>query len=317
MGRIVKVICLALAAALVAAGSDCLAAELSKLAFVRGGSIWLANSDGTGLRQLTHATQDRQPTLSPGGRWVAFTSGMAGESGFGRIFLISSAGGQARLFQPPGLQGGEHPAFSPDGKGLLFVGLADFKKKKEQGGDQSFATMSVSVADLTGMAVRQIISNPNTLLDTGYIYSNPAFSADGRLVAYQESGSDVSGGFVVMDLEGKRLFRFPRDPQDSTPYWRPRFFPEGKKVLCYSPATSAEQVDTIYWVDLATGRKTKITEGGKPTLVDQARAIVFERWPQDRWQASGKVTADLWRLELAPGAQAQKIITDGQEPAGL
>ena len=287
-----------------------------KLAFLRGGSVWLVHSDGTRARRLTHSTQDRQPALSRDGRWLAYVSGRGAKSGFGRIFLMSSGGGRARPFNPPGLQGGEYPAFSADGKSLVFVGLAHLQVKKEDGSELSFATMSVSVADVKGIAVRQIISHPNTLLDTGYMYSNPAFSPDGKHIAYQESGSDVSGGFVVINLHGKKVFSFPRDPRDAAPYWRPQFTPDGQKILCYSPAASQGEVDTIYLVDLATGKKKEITVGANPTWVDQGRAIVFERWPQKRWSGTGKETADLWRLELAPGAKAKKIITNGQAPAG-
>ncbi|MDD5642795.1 MAG: hypothetical protein PHX53_14190, partial [Syntrophales bacterium] len=169
MGIINKLVCLVFVTVLVAAGSSSFAGDApGKLAFVRGGSIWLAHSDGSRARRLTHATQDRQPALSPDGRWLAYVSGSEAKSGYGRIFLMSSGGGRARLFLPLGLQGGEHPAFSAGGKSLVFVGLAGLQVKKEEGGEQSFATMSVSVADVKGIAVRQIISSPNTMLDAGY-----------------------------------------------------------------------------------------------------------------------------------------------------
>jgi Tol biopolymer transport system component len=317
MGIINKLVCLVFISVLVAAGSSAFAGDApGKLAFLRGGSVWLAHSDGSRARRLTHSTQDRQPALSRDGRWLAYTSGRGAQSGFGRIFLMSSGGGRARLFQPPGLQGGEAPAFSADGKSLVFVGLADLQVKKEGGSELSFATMSVSVADVKGIAVRKIISSPNTMLDTGYMYSNPAFSPDGKHIACQESGSDVSGGFMVINLHGEKVFSFPHDSQDAAPYWRPQFTPDGQKILCYSPAASPGEVDTVYLVDLATGKKKEITVGANPTFVDQGRAIVFERWPQERWAGSGKVTADLWRLELVPGAKAKKIITVGQAPAG-
>ena len=316
MEKAIRVICFFLFIIWGLAASSGFAAAPGKLAFVRGGSIWLAHSDGSRPRQLTHATQDRQPALSRDGRRLAYASGREAKSGYGRIFLMSSGGGHARLFLPPGLEGGEHPAFSADGKSLVFVGLAGLQVKKEGGSELSFATMSVSIADVKGIAVRPVISSPNTMLDAGYRYSNPSFSPDGKLIAYQESGSDVSGGFVVINLKGEKVFSFPHDRKDYTPYWRPQFTPDGQKILCYSPATAADKVDTIYLVDLATGKKTEITEGDNPTFVDQGRAIVFERWPRNRWGATGKVTADLWRLELAPGAQPKKIITDGQEPAG-
>jgi Tol biopolymer transport system component len=297
-------------------GSSALAAEKAKLAFVRGGNIWMANSDGGNPRQLTYSRQDRGPALSSDGQWVAYYSGVGEATGFGQVFLILSKGGMVQQFRHPEVQGGECPAFSPDGKSLLFVGLSDFKVKKEKGAEQSFATMSLTLADLAGGALRRVISHPHTMLDTGYIYSHPAFAADGRLIAYQESGSDVSGGFVVIDLQGKRIFRFPKNPRDATPYWRPQFSRDGQEMLCYTPATSPGKEDVIYLVNLATGKKTTLALGSKPTYVDHGQAIVFERWPKERWVAGAKVKADLWRLELKPGAIPRMIIADAEEPAG-
>lgn len=297
-------------------GSTALAAELAKLAFVRGGNIWIAGSDGANARQLTHSRKDRGPAVSPDGNWVAFYSGVGEKTGFGQVFLIPSQGGIIQQFRHPEIQGGEHPAFSPDGKSLLFVGLSDLKVKKEGGSELSFATMSLSLADLASGAVRRITSKPKTLLDTGYVYSNPAFSPDGRLIAYQESGSDVSGGFVVLNLQGQRIFRFPNNSREATPYWRPQFTPDGKEILCYSPATDSGKEDAIYLVNPASGRKTTVALGCKPTLVDHGKAIVYERWPKERWTATTPVKADLWRLALTPGAKPQKIVANAEEPAG-
>ncbi|MCX5889959.1 MAG: hypothetical protein NTY36_10950 [Deltaproteobacteria bacterium] len=296
--------------------SAALAAEQAKLAFVRGGNIWSADSDGGKARQLTHSHKDRGPAVSPDGKWVAFYSGVGEETGFGQIFLIPSQGGIIQQFRHPEIQGGEHPAFSPDGKNLLFVGLSDLKVKKERGSELSFATMSLSLADLASGAVRRITSNPNTLLDTGYVYSNPAFSPDGRLIAYQESGSDVSGGFEVLNLQGKKIFRFPKNSRDATPYWRPQFTPDGKEILCYSPATDSGKEDVVFLVNPASGRKTILALGSQPTYVDHGKAIVYERWPKERWTATSPVKADLWRLDLTPGAKPQKIVAGGEEPAG-
>src|SRR3974377_2463510 len=108
-------------------GPTVLAAEKSQLAFVRGGKIWIADSDGANPRQLTHSHQDRGPAVSPDGKWVAFYSGAGEETGFGQVFLIPATGGIIQQFRHPEIQGGEHPAFSPDGKSLLFVGLSDLK----------------------------------------------------------------------------------------------------------------------------------------------------------------------------------------------
>ncbi len=301
---------------LFAFGAPGLAAEKAKLVFVRGGNIWIADSDGGNARQLTYSQKDRGPAMSPDGKWVAYYSGFGEQTGFGQIFLIPAKGGVIQQFRQPEVQGGEHPAFSPDGKSLLFVGLSDLQVKKGQGAETSFATMSLSLADLAGGTVRRIISHPNTNLDTGYIYSNPAFAADGRLIAYQQSGSDVSGGFAVIDLQGKRLFQFPRNPRDATPYWRPQFSRDGKEMLCYSPATNAQGEDLIFLVNLATGQKTKVALGGSPTYVDRGKAIVYERRPKERGTNAEAGKTDLWRLELKPGASPRLMIPDAGEPAG-
>jgi Tol biopolymer transport system component len=317
MGRWTKIIVILNAIAVLCWGSTALAAEQPKLVFVRGGNIWIDDSDGAKARQLTHSRQDGGPAVSPDGQWVAYYSGRGEETGFGQIFLIPAAGGLVQQFRHPEVQGGEHPAFSPDGKSLLFVGLSDLKSIKTKDSDTVRATMSLTLAHLASGAVRRLLSRPNTDLDTGYIYSNPVFSPDGRLIAYQESGSDVSGGFAVIDLQGKRLFRFPKNARDATPYWRPQFSPDGQEMLCYSPATDAGKEDIIFLVRLASGQKTAVTLGSKPTYVDHGKAIVFERWPKERWGSSGAaVKADLWRLELKPGANPKMIIADAAEPAG-
>ncbi|MCK9377599.1 MAG: hypothetical protein M0P73_15805 [Syntrophobacterales bacterium] len=291
------------------------AATASRLAFVRGGNIWIADSDGGGARQLTFSHKDLGPALSPDGRLVAYFSGVGEDTGYGQIFMIPSQGGVIQQFRAPGILAAEHPAIAPDGGSLLFVGLSDLKVEKARGRDLSYATMSLAISDLRTGAVRQVLRQPHSLLDTGYVYSNPAWAPDGRFIAYQESGSDVSGGFVVINLKGQKVFRFPRN-RKAAPYWRPRFAPDGQAILCYSPATSSDKEDLIFLVNLKTGRKTLLALGSRPTFVDGGRAIVFERWPATRWTGVGNVKSDLWRLELSPGAKPRKIVANAEQPAG-
>jgi Tol biopolymer transport system component len=287
------------------------------IAFVRQGNIWVANVDGTGLRRLTDFSTCGGPALSPDGKQVAFhcrsEKDIYPDTGFGQLYLVEAAGGEPRRLSFEGVLAAEHPSFSPDGKKIVFVGLSEVRKQGKEEEAQIHATLSVSIADLKTGKTQSVLRTRNTMLDAGYVYSNPAFSPDGLYILWQQSGSDVSGGFAVTDLKGKTLFRFPSQGKDPTPYWRPSLALDGQTVLCYSPATSESTEDTIFLIDWKTGKTLEIATGANPVFVRNGSAIVFERWT-NRW--SDKATANLWILELKPGASPRRIITDASEPAG-
>jgi Tol biopolymer transport system component len=287
------------------------------VAFVRQGNIWVANIDGTGLRRLTDFSACGGPALSPDGRHVAFhcraEKDIYPDTGFGQIYLVEAAGGEPKRLSFEGVLAAEHPSFSPDGKKIVFVGLSEVRKQGKEEEAQVHATMSVSIADLKTGKTQSILRTRNTMLDAGYVYSNPAFSPDGLYILWQQSGSDVSGGFAMTDLKGKALFRYPAQGEDSTPYWRPSLALDGQTVLCYSPATSESTEDTIFLVDRKTGKTLEIATGANPVFVRNGSAIVFERW-SNRW--SDKASSNLWTLELKPGAEPRRLITNASEPAG-
>lgn len=285
--------------------------------FVRQGDIWVAKTDGTGERQLTHIGACGGPALSPDGKQVAFhcrgDQDLYPDTGFGRIYLVDTAGCAPKPLRFKGILAAEHPSFSPDGGSLVFVGLSEVKKKGKGEAVQVFATTSVSIGHIQSGKVQTVLRQRNMPLDTGYVYSNPAFSPDGKRVLWQHSGSDVSGGFAITDLKGETLLRFPANGDDPTPYWGASLAPDGQTVLCYTPATSDASNDTIYGVNSRTGKSVEVTKGASPVFVRNGKAIVFERWT-NRW--SEKASSNLWILELNTGASPKRIITDASEPAG-
>ncbi len=302
--------------ALLALGQLAQAAEKPKLAFVRVGNIWIADSDGTNARQLTYSLRDEGPTVSPDGKWVAFYSWLVEGSDLPQIFMIPAAGGMVQQFRHPEVQGAAQPVFSPDGKQLLFVEFSDFQVKRSRDSENKVATISLSLADLASGTVRRIISHPNTNWDMGYI-DNPAFSSDGRMIAYREVvGHSI--GFAVVDLQGKRLYRFPKKTQkvaswwEATSYLRPQFSPDGQEILCFIPSVARNQ-DVIYLVNLASGKETPVALGRNPTFVEHGKAIVYQRWPEPPRENSGP---DLWRLDLQPGASPKLIVSNAEQPAG-
>ncbi|MBM4285389.1 MAG: hypothetical protein FJ128_09095 [Deltaproteobacteria bacterium] len=290
------------------------AAAQGKLAFIRGGGIWVAATDGSGARRLTSGTQDEHPAMSPDGQWVVFQrERMTPQGRMTALMRVSTAGGPAQPVVFQGVQQAWSASFAPDGKQLVFAGLTNQRQAKKD--EMTLADIFIAVGDPATGQMRIIIKTPNHNVDVGYLYENPVMSPDGRLIAYQESGSDVSGGWVVLDLTGKVLKRFPPSQEDYTPYWRPQFTPDGKQILCYSPVTGEGQVNRILLVDLATLAPREVTRGRNATFVEGGRAIVFERYRQGEGLSPERVPVDLWYLSLS-GGEPRKILENAEAPAG-
>ena len=204
-----------------AGAADVEGSAAERVAFVREGNIWVARVDGTGERPLTDFGACGGPALSPDGKQVAFhcrgDQDVYPDTGFGQIYLVETAGGEPRRLKFEGILAAEHPAFSPDGKSLVFVGLSEVRKQGEGDEAQVFATLSVSIADIPSGKARTVLRHKDSMLDAGSVYSNPTFSPDGQWVLWQQSGSDVSGGFQITDLKGKPLFRFPSKGEEPMP----------------------------------------------------------------------------------------------------
>src|SRR5207244_1250931 len=67
----------------------------TRLVFVRGGDLWLANGDGSGRRALTAtpAVQESEPSWGTGDRTIVYTATIDGSR---QIRLLQLAGGATR-----------------------------------------------------------------------------------------------------------------------------------------------------------------------------------------------------------------------------
>jgi tricorn protease len=95
----------------------------TQIAFSYAGYIWVAQRDGTGLRQLTSGGHDRKPRFSPDGSEIAYTAGYEVSPyavyPSGGIFVVSLVGGKSRqlTFHPLDLEVAD---WSRDGANILF-----------------------------------------------------------------------------------------------------------------------------------------------------------------------------------------------------
>jgi Tol biopolymer transport system component len=280
-----------------------------KIAFVKDNNIYIADSDGTNPRRMTSDGQSEAPALSPDGSLLAFESRRDETTGFAGITLMDVASGKTRRLDLPGVSGAEDPAFSWDGTRLAFVGMAGLRRDAD---DTVYADMFIGVLELADMSLTRVAVEAGAMLDMGYVYANPSFSPDGEHIVYQQSGSDVSGGFTIVDMGGNLNYSFPKNPEeDYYPYWNPRFLPEGDRVLCWSMGLSEGEADRIWIVDLRTGKKNYVTEGANASMVDDGAGMVFERWTN---RMAEEAHPDLWRRDRP--AQERKIVSNAYQPAG-
>lgn len=238
----------------------------SRIAFISGASNLVRGPGRGGLFVKTLATGrvDRvvsfTPELrgfdlagnlawSPDGTRIAFNteaSKIVPEDTNGRddVFVVSLTTGEV-LRASVDSQGRQtrsgvdsyHPDWSPDGSRLTFV--SDQLDPKD---DDSW--QSIYVKDLTTGAV-QLFSPQGR-----YNASAPAWSPDGRQIAWQASGT----GIMVQDLGEGNVRVAVADRDAGTPVWSP----DGTRIA-YDSA-----LEDIFVTNLASGQRDKVSFAGEP-----------------------------------------------------
>jgi Tol biopolymer transport system component len=142
----------------------------------RSQPIWVANADGTGLRQVSESLDGRlhgSPAWSPDGRWIAFDAQR--DDGHWDIGVIDAAGGPTRLLTS-GDSNDNTPSWSRDGRWVYFssnrTGRQEVWRAPSAGGEP------IQVTDQGG--------------------NNPTESPDGETLYYARAGvllaRPVAGG---------------------------------------------------------------------------------------------------------------------------
>jgi TolB protein len=173
------------------------------------GQIWVANSDGSGPRQLTNnMATNFWPFWSADGQTVAFTSMQPGPAD---IWKVSASGGRAvQLTHSGGFRGD----WSPDGGRIAYDTLL------LQGGprDRENRTTTLEIAEAaTGKVLRK--------LSAGGLES-PVWSPDGKRLS-ATSGNSV---WMIDPETGERRLAV-EFPKNFVAVFRAAWTPDGKSVI--------------------------------------------------------------------------------------
>ena len=157
--------------------------------------VWLADADGGQARPMNLAGRgprdwDTDPAFSPDGRRIAFTrtspGGVGGASGPGRVLIADVATGAITgTIEPPAGRPGAsdaQPAWSPDGKLIAFTRT---ETVYGNGGNKHIWTVPADALDRQSDLSRAICPGDCAVID-----DSPAFSPDGRDIAFNRKGGD-------------------------------------------------------------------------------------------------------------------------------
>jgi TolB protein len=189
------------------------------------------------------------PAWSPDGNEIAFTSNRDGRT---HVFAMKADGTGTRPITRT-QHSDDHPTWSPDGRWIVFAREGAIYRVRESGG------LARRVGEGLGAA------------------ADPAYSPDGRLVAYdyRQPGTSIREIYVMNDDGGNvRRITDLRDVS-SSPAWSP----DGK-TLAFQSSAGGKQ-DEIYTVPVTGGTPKRATSSAtdaiQPTWTPDGSGITFSR----------------------------------------
>jgi TolB protein len=196
------------------------------------GDLYVVNSDGSDLQQLTSHANSSSPTWSPNGRRLAFVRHQGAEL----VVMRADGGGGARV-----IASAKHyyqwPSWSPDGRWIAF------QSRPDQGSSEQVATFMVRP---DGTGIRQLTAGAAS---EGF----PAWSPDGSTIAFS-----AGERLWVMNDDGSDPQQITRCRLPCVADFAPAWSPDGEQIAFLRQEAGGGAV-RLYRLDRATGRVKELT----------------------------------------------------------
>ncbi|HXY32166.1 MAG TPA: hypothetical protein VEI06_15775 [Gemmatimonadaceae bacterium] len=264
----------------------------SRILYVRGGRIYVVDTDGADDRAVSDPGTALSPAWSPSGRLIAYS--VLTERGW-RIALRDLTTGQARWLATASTGLNVTPVFSPDGNTLVYahgedagtdlvaVDLASTGPGRRitvgRGTDNTSPTFSPDsrrVAFTSGRSGHPEVymadaDGSNAELLTAFDFgdqnyrSNPDWSPDGRQIAFQ---SQINGQFQVMtiNLRDRSVRQLTSEGINEDPAWAP----DSRHLVFTSTRSGTKQ---LFVIDAESGRTRQLTHAGGSRLAAWSRIL--------------------------------------------
>jgi imidazolonepropionase-like amidohydrolase/Tol biopolymer transport system component len=262
-----------------------------KIVFDMLGDIYLMSINGG---KVTALTQDiawqMQPTFSPDGKLIAFTSDQGGGD---NIWVMNTDGSGQTAVTNETFRLLNSPAWSPDGEFLV--------ARKHFTGGRSLGAGEVWMYHKSGGSGVQLTKKPNQQKDLG----EPAFSPDGKYIYFSQDTTPGAIFHYSKDSVGGiyQIKRFERETGEIEVMLRglggairPTPSPDGR-TLAYISRDDFQS--SIFLYDLASGKKQKLY--GKLDRDMQETWAIHGVYPTMEW------TPDNKHLVFWAGGKIRKI----------
>ncbi len=166
--------------------------------------LFIANLDATNARQLTDNPVDHEdPAWSPDGKWITFVRLTPTAE---QIASMPAAGGPEEILTPA-TQRAIHPNWAPDGQRLAYCTDDDLAPPKKNDAD-------IIVIDLK--------THTRHVLISGGVNTYPAWSPDGRHIAFRRMLGEHNSEVFLADSDGSHQRNLTKNPAfDGWPAWSP------------------------------------------------------------------------------------------------
>ena len=245
--------------------------------------IWVMDPDGKNQRQITHFNSTTiQPTVSPDGSKIAFTSYARGTPG---IFIFSVDPIRDLRYYNQNASVNETPAFTPDGKQIVYASSA------------SGRCCRIYIAGLDGKGLRPISNS--TAIDVEPKI-NPKTGSEIVFV----SGRSGPQQIYRMNMDGADVERLtPGNGEASNPCWHP----SGQQMaFAWTQGYATGNFNIFVMTDLVSHQYVQLTHGEgrneNPSWAPDGVHLVF--------MSTRSGSKQIWSM-LADGSQPQQLTTQG------
>ena len=204
--------------------------------------IYVMNPDGTVLNLTNSPGVDESPAWSPDGSKIAFASDRSGNY---EIYVMDANGSnhsRLTISTPGSTAHSRHPDWSPDGSKIAF----DLQIMGAR------ASQEIYVMDAIGANLTQLTDSTPAPASIGQA-SHPAWSPDGRRIAFMSTSGDGQWEVYVMDSDGSGQTQLTDTEQDNmVPAWSP----DGSKIAFDSLRDGTRRIYVMNADGAAQGRLT-------------------------------------------------------------